>query len=108
MAKMEGRVISQRGQDWIEFAEEVLEHIENYTIPQYGDKGKDPVTKWTDEDCLRQVDKYLKRRGRNSRQDQDKLDLLKSAHFIQIGSMKADEKEDVCSTAPSAGSVANT
>lgn len=76
--------LSQRGKDWIEFSAQVLAHIESYTVPQYGDKGEDEVTNWTVEDCLKAVSKYRSRHGKNSREGQDELDMLKMAHFIQI------------------------
>jgi hypothetical protein len=81
---------SKRVLDWADFSSEVATHIEDYTVPQYGDKGEDIVTNWTAEDCLRQVDKYLKRRGRNARPDQDRLDLIKAVHFIQMAVEKID------------------
>lgn len=76
--------LSQRGKDWIEFSAQVLAHIEGYTVPQYGDKGEDEVSNWTVEDCLKAVSKYRSRHGKNSREGQDELDMLKMAHFIQI------------------------
>ena len=80
---------SVRAIQWKDFCFEVESHIEKYTVPQYGDAGEDNVTSWTAEDCLKQVEKYYKRRGKNSRAGQDKLDLLKMAHYIQMAWTKS-------------------
>lgn len=76
--------LSQRGLDWIEFSAQVLAHIENYTVVQYGDKGEDQATAWTIDELVNQIKKYAQRQGRNSREGQDELDLLKIAHYAQM------------------------
>jgi len=78
------RPLSKRGQAWIEFSNRVLDHIENYTVPQYGDAGSDQVTDWTADDCAKQVGRYFARRGKNSRPGQELLDMLKAAHYVQL------------------------
>lgn len=83
--------ISKRGEAWALFAGEVFEHVENYTVPQYGDEGDDQVTSWTAEDCIKQVQKYCNRFGKNARPGQERLDLLKAAHYLQ---MAADKQRD--------------
>lgn len=75
---------SKRGEDWNKFQGEVLNHIETYTVPQYGDKGADIASEYSTEYCLSQVKKYGARFGSNSRPGQEKLDLLKMAHYIQM------------------------
>ena len=75
---------SKRGEDWDKFQLQVLNHIETYTVPQYGDKGEDIASEYSTEYCLSQVKKYMARFGSNSRQGQEKLDLLKMAHYIQM------------------------
>lgn len=77
-------VMSERGKDWVEFSYLVLEHIQKYTIPQYGDKGCDQVGEWTAEDCIKAVRKYASRFGSNVRDGQEELDILKMAHFAQL------------------------
>jgi NTP pyrophosphatase (non-canonical NTP hydrolase) len=79
---------SKRGFNWILFAEAVLKHVEEYTVPQYGDLGEDQVTDYTAEDCMKQVDRYRARFGKNARPGQDKLDLLKMAHYISLAAEK--------------------
>lgn len=76
--------MSKRGDDWQEFAIEVHNHIEVYTVPQYGDKGNDLASDYTAQECINQAKKYLARHGRNARPEQDALDLLKCAHYIQL------------------------
>lgn len=75
---------SIRGKEWMEFAQAVFDHIENYTVPQYGDKGDDLCSDYTPDHCIEQVKKYAARQGRNQREGQDELDLLKMAHYVQM------------------------
>ena len=84
-------IMSQRGQDWIKFSEEVLAHIENYTVPQYSDKGEDQIADWSVEECLKAVSKRIARYGRNSREGQQFLDFLKMAHETEIAYTKLKE-----------------
>jgi hypothetical protein len=83
--------VSIRAQNWIDFSMKVLQHIENYCIPQYGDAGQDQVTNWTTDDCLKAVKKRLDRFGRNSRINQQELDFLKIAHEVQLAAEKYAE-----------------
>lgn len=76
--------MSQRGEDWMGFAQAVYDHIEHYTVPQYGDKGADLASEYTLEQCMAQVRKYATRAGKNQREGQDALDLLKIAHYAQL------------------------
>ncbi|MCK5614334.1 hypothetical protein KAR91_71370 [Candidatus Pacearchaeota archaeon] len=78
------RKTSKRGFNFLMFAFEVLDHIEEYTIPQYGDEGEDRVSDWTVEDCLKAVKKYIARYGRNTRKGQQMLDFKKMLHFVQL------------------------
>lgn len=93
--------MSKRGEDWRAFSSEVNEHIEEYTVPQYGDKGEDQATTYTVEDHIKQAQKYLARFGRNSRPGQEMLDFRKAAHYIQMaattfqGQMRVKEGADV-------------
>ncbi|AEX56077.1 hypothetical protein KL1_00029 [Burkholderia phage vB_BceS_KL1] len=86
------RTLSVRGNDWQAFSAEVLAHIETYTVPQYGDKGEDIASDYSAQDCINGAKKYLARFGRNSRPGQDKLDLLKAAHYLQMAAMNLDEQ----------------
>ena len=75
---------SKRGEDWVEFSFKVVNHIDEYTVPQYGDKGEDQCTEFTRQDFETQIKKYANRMGKNSRPGQDKLDLLKICHYAQM------------------------
>lgn len=75
---------SARAADWREFSRLVEKHIEEYTVPQYGDKGSDLATEYTAVRCVEQIKKYAARFGKNARAGQDDLDLLKIAHYAQL------------------------
>ena len=55
--------MSIRSRHWTMFQYKVYEHIENYTIPQYGDAPDDYVEQWTAEQCLLAAGKYIMRFG---------------------------------------------
>lgn len=76
--------LSMRGQDWVAFSNKVLAHIENYTVPQYGDKGEDQASDWDAAMLMEQAKKYGNRFGRNQRAGQEMLDFMKSAHYVQM------------------------
>ena len=82
------RLNSIRGQQFEWFANQVIEHIETYTVPQYGDYPNDQVEEWTPELCIAQIGKYSARFGKNSREGQELLDLIKIAHYAQIAYSK--------------------
>lgn len=86
---------SKRGAQFIDFAEDVVEHIDNYTVPQYGDAPNDQAEQWTAWTCIEQAKKYLNRFGRNARPGQDRLDMLKCAHYIQLAYSKLAQNPGV-------------
>lgn len=73
--------MSKRGEEWVAFSAKVLAHIEDYTVPQYGDAPNDSITTWSDAACVEQIGKYAARYGKNARDGQEQLDLLKIAHY---------------------------
>ena len=73
---------TNRGREWARFAVAVLEHIETYTVPQYGDGPLDELEEWSAEDCVRAAQKYSRRFGRNQRDGQETLDCQKAAHYF--------------------------
>lgn len=83
---------SERGEEWVKFAKKVLEHIDNYTIPQYGDMPNDLASTMSVEQCVKSIEKYCKRFGKNQRPGQDKLDILKIAHWACIAYNKIGNK----------------
>lgn len=78
--------LSLRGQDWQEFSAKVLNHIEEYTVPQYGDKGEDRASEYTLETIAEHIGRYRDRIGSNSRGSiEAKRDMLKIAHYASLG-----------------------
>ena len=81
---------TMRGRLWCDFAEAVLEHIEEYTVPQYGDAPDDELSEWTSTECMTAIRKYTRRHGKNSREGQDALDCLKIAHYACAAHVKIE------------------
>lgn len=74
-----------RGQDWCYFAGRVLHHVEDYTVPQYGDAPGDQIGSFTIEDFKTQLARYVNRIGKNVRGQEEALrDCLKIAHYAQL------------------------
>ena len=87
--------MSKRGDDWQEFADKVNSHIENYTVPQYGDKGEDQASEYGSAEHVLQAKRYLARYGKNTRPGQEVMDLIKTAHYCQMAAMElTKELED--------------
>lgn len=86
--------MSQRGYDWLNFSADVAAHVENYTVPQYGDKPDDQIEEWSVEDCFRDVKKRMARYGKNVREGEQLRDFLKMAHVIQIAASKFQEEKE--------------
>jgi NTP pyrophosphatase (non-canonical NTP hydrolase) len=82
---------SIRAKEWLEFASEVADHVENYTTKQYGDKPNDQAEGWSIEHCIEESKKYANRYGKNQREGQDVLGFLKTAHYTQIAASKHKE-----------------
>lgn len=74
-------MLSNRGKEWEEFSALVLDHIETYTVPQYGDAPDDQVEEWSADECVMTIRKYGARFKKNSREGQDVSDLMKIAHY---------------------------
>lgn len=74
-----------RVEEWDRFSSLVRNHIEKYTIPQYGDVPNDQLSEYRPIDCLQQVSKYIHRHFTNQRGDVEKQrDLFKMAHYICV------------------------
>lgn len=88
--------LSKKGENWLRFATTVLEHIENYAVPQYGgDIAENPDVASAD-DCRKYIAKYLRRAGSERRGRIEELrDLVKIANFAQFAfdMMKPSEEE---------------
>lgn len=87
---------TRRGLEWKIFSEKVLTHIDNYAVPQYGDMGEDDIDNWEVKSCLLAIKKYVARSGKGIRDNQDKLDMLKVAHYACFvhNKMKEESKNE--------------
>lgn len=73
---------SNRAKEWEGFSGEVTDHIENYTVPQYGDAPDDMVETFTPADIKANLLRYVGRIGYNARGPEEaKRDALKIAHY---------------------------
>lgn len=83
-----------RGNHWRLFANKVLEHIETYTVPQYGDAPNDLVEQFDVNYCVQQVMRYAARWNSNARGAGEQFrDLVKIAHYAQLAYQKLLDKE---------------
>lgn len=79
---------------WNMFSGMVADHVQNYTVNQYGDYPNDNVTNWSRDDCLKQIEKYVKRFYTNARGvDELNKDLLKIAHYCSLAYFKNNNLE---------------
>lgn len=86
--------VSIRRYMWEVFSGIVQMHIEEYTIPQYGDYPNDNLTTFSAEDCLTNISRYAARLKSNSRgKDETLSDLLKIAHYASIAYLKMRDYE---------------
>lgn len=76
--------MSRKADKWVDFSTRVVDHIENYVIPQYGDDGEAPDKNYSESDCIKQAERYIARHGKNSRPGQESMDLFKAVHWIQM------------------------
>jgi hypothetical protein len=77
--------MSKRAVDFKAFAATVERHIDNYTVPQYGDEPYDQVETWTSIQCMDSIKRYINRFGTNRRGRIETLrDLVKIAHYAQL------------------------
>jgi len=78
-------VKSNRGKEWVRFSAEVLHHIENYAVPQYGDLPNDTASQLSIQDVKAMLTKYISRIGSNARGKVEEVrDCLKIAHYACI------------------------
>ena len=68
--------------EWTDFSCRVLEHIQNYCIPQYGDYPDEMIEEFSISDIRKQLERYVKRIGVDIRGiEESKRDALKIAHY---------------------------
>ena len=76
---------SKRGAEWSDFSNKVLDHIDGYTVTQYGDMPNDQASEWTAHDVEQQIKKYTNRISTGQRGFEERQrDLLKIAHYCAI------------------------
>jgi hypothetical protein len=74
--------LSKRGEQFVTFAAGVLVHIEDYTVPQYGDMPDDQASSFIKEEIAMNMKRYLNRINSNQRGKEEALrDCLKLAHY---------------------------
>lgn len=72
-----------RIKEWNDFSAQVLAHVEQYTISQYGSQeGTEQADNFSIEDCYQNILKYINRRNSGVRGSKESLrDILKIAHY---------------------------
>lgn len=86
--------LTNRGAEWMDFAEKVLDHVDNYTVPQYGDSPADQASNFTLDDFKTTIQRYVNRMGRNARGPVEaQRDMLKIAHYACLAAAKLAEQE---------------
>jgi len=82
-------MISKRASEFNWFANIVIQHVEHYTVPQYGDAPNDQVEEWTPAQCMDSVKRYANRIDSNQRGRLESLrDMVKTAHFACLAFSK--------------------
>lgn len=86
---------SKREQEWWDFSAMVAGHIDQYTIPQYGDAPDDEVENWDTAQCVDAISKYAKRYVIMRRGRLETLrDMAKIAHFACLTFNKMHPSQD--------------
>ena len=85
VAALMAKPLSMRGKEWDAFAKNVEEHIETYTVPQYGDAPDDQASQFTEHDMAANIKRYVNRLESNARGPEEaQRDLLKIAHYCAM------------------------
>ena len=85
--------MSNRGKEWIDFSRQVFAHIEDYTVPQYGDSPQDQASGFGVDDIRVNMARYVIRIGRNARgPEESRRDCLKLAHYACLLALKLGEE----------------
>lgn len=73
---------SNRGKEWSAFSDIVGQHIEGYTVPQYGDAPNDQASGFSEQDIAANIRRYVNRLETGARGPVEaQRDLLKIAHY---------------------------
>lgn len=85
--------MSNRGKEWSAFSSHVAEHVDGYTVPQYGDAPDDAVSQFSEHDIAMNLQRYVNRIETSQRGPEEaQRDLLKIAHFCAILYYKREQK----------------
>lgn len=77
-----GLKISNRGNQWLDFSGDVFNHVEEYTVKQYGDMPHDMASNFTLSDVKTQLMRYVNRIGDGARGKTEAVrDALKISHY---------------------------
>lgn len=88
-------VMSKKAEEFAKFSVEVLKHIEEYAVPQYGDYPNDLIKETSIDDIVHDMQRYLHRMKTNARGAKEvERDFLKLAHYSCIAYYKLKEQED--------------
>ena len=86
---------SKRTKQWKIFSNRVVRHIEDYTVPQYGDYPDDQVSSFTEEEIISQFKRYVNRLGSNARGPVEaERDLFKIAHYAALLHFKREQDKN--------------
>lgn len=90
--------MKNKKQEYAAFALEVIEHIKDYVIPQYGDYPDAMIEGFSIADIKAQLVRYAGRIGSNARGEKEaERDCMKMAHYACLLLMKLrEEKEALC------------
>jgi hypothetical protein len=87
--------LSMRGKEWKSFAKIVAGHIEEYTVPQYGDMPDDQASAFSEHDIAVNLQRYVNRLEGNARGlEEAQRDLLEIAHYCAMLYFKRSKEED--------------
>lgn len=88
--------ISEKSFDFSKFAKEVINHIETYVVPQYGDLPDAHIDSMTTEQLKGKLSSYVQRIDKvqiHRGIEGAKQDCLKIAHFAQYVYSKLEDQE---------------
>lgn len=94
--------LSRKGMQWMRFSWEVLQHIRNYVVPQYGDLPDAMIDGFSIQGLKDQFVRYVGRIGTNARGPEEaRRDCLKIAHyslFLWEKLREESSRQDACIT----------
>ncbi len=77
--------MKSKSKEWTNFSTDVVLHIVDYCIPQYGDYPDEMIGKMDTDDVKFQIEKYAGRIGRGVRGPEEaERDCFKIAHYAAI------------------------